>query len=1399
MPLSSSQPGIFRSSSGGGKSSFCFLVLLVLQLAAISARTQTLGSDSFSYAGGASLTGQNGGSGWLAAWASAPGSGNITVNATGLTYAGLTNTGGALVDADGSSHANGRQWFTPAVAFTNGTTIWFSGLLRYDVNNTSDILFLPFGQSNSATAGYGVAISAKPQANAASAGTNTTVYIRNNGSAYGIGGSSGPGLVAAVGLAKPVFVVGRFILSTSANSDTLDVWVNQTVAPTEDSVLRLTGFTAFRTTATSEGKLLIYTGFSAQGAVDEIAIGYSYADVTGNLATNPAPVITLTTPTNEMIFASPATVPLAATVTTNGHAIQKVQFLNGTTILNEDTTAPFTYNWPGVAASNYNVSARLVYDNGLAVQANATTIYVFDNSPVTVNVNAQSNRLAISPLIYGCNWAKSNELAELNYPLNRRGGEVESRYNWEINAHNLAKNWYFISNPDSVGGVPGADADLTVSHSFNGGADAIILVPMIGWMPKLGPNRSSTWSYSIAKYGPQTGNEPYGSQDAGNGVSAATGQNITTNDPTDASFFTNSLFQAGYIKHLTNRWGTAANGGVKYYALDNEPMLWDFVHRDVQKTNATKELIRDRIFEYGSMVKSIDPSAQILAANEWGWLDWKDYYPWLLAQCQNYHNTNGTRLLDYLTLHYYAALSGTEGSLQRTLQRNRSTRSLWDSNYTDESWINTKINLIPTMKAWVATNYPGTKIGITEYNWEGDGDIEGAVIQAEVLGIFGREGLDLATRWGSSANNPTNIIFKAMKMYRNYDGLKSTFGQTSVYAGGTNPDELATFAAERSADKALTVMVMNKQPVGNRSVTLSLANFTPNGTAEVWQLTASNVITRLADAVVSGNSLTATVPAQSITLFVLPSGIPIVAGAATNPTPVNGLGAVTLNPVLSWSPGTNAAYHFIYLGTSSNAVALATTNSPEFIGITAGTNFTPGSLAPLTTYYWRVDTKANAAATPGAVWKFTTDAQPPFAPVFVNFQPSGAATVPGYLVDGGSTYANRGNGQTYGWNVDHAGESRDRGVNADQLLDTLIHFITAGTWEIALPNGAYSVKVSVGDAGNPSTYTLNVEGVNYWNALALSANQFANQTRTVTVSDGKLTLDQGAAANKATRINYIEISAAAPSVASNPNPANGAANVATNAVLSWKAGSNVITHLVYFGTSSNAVALATTSSAEFKGSQTDTNYAPTGLALNQTYFWRVEEAGLATNAPGSVWQFATLSLTSPASNPSPANGALNVALAPTLTWTAGLNATSHHVYFGFNSNAVAVATTNAPEFKGSQAATNYAPGPLASSGRYFWRVDEVGATLAAGPVWTFATLVNSSASLSITGVFNGSFSVNLPSLPGQTYRVERTDQLSPTDWQVVSNGIPGSGAVIQISDPTATTTQRFYRAVILAP
>ena len=112
------------------------------------------------------------------------------------------------------------------------------------------------------------------------------------------------------------------------------------------------------------------------------------------------------------------------------------------------------------------------------------------------------------------------------------------------------------------------------------------------------------------------------------------------------------------------------------------------------------------------------------------------------------------------------------------------------------------------------TYYPGTQIGITEYNWGAENHINGATTQADIFGIFGREGLDMGARWTTpAASTPT---YKAMKMYRNYDGNKSTFGETSVAATAPNPDKVSAFAALRSTDGALTVMVINKSAVDER-------------------------------------------------------------------------------------------------------------------------------------------------------------------------------------------------------------------------------------------------------------------------------------------------------------------------------------------------------------------------------------------------------------------------------------------------------------------------------------------------------------------------------------------------------------------------------------------------------
>jgi O-glycosyl hydrolase len=110
-------------------------------------------------------------------------------------------------------------------------------------------------------------------------------------------------------------------------------------------------------------------------------------------------------------------------------------------------------------------------------------------------------------------------------------------------------------------------------------------------------------------------------------------------------------------------------------------------------------------------------------------------------------------------------------------------------------------------------------------------------------------------------------------MYRNYDGAGSAFGETSVQAVSADQSQLAIYAAQRTADSALTIMVINKTS-GDLTSSIALSNFQSSGKAQVWRYSSANLsaILRQTDAAVTANSISATFPANSITLLVVPAG-----------------------------------------------------------------------------------------------------------------------------------------------------------------------------------------------------------------------------------------------------------------------------------------------------------------------------------------------------------------------------------------------------------------------------------------------------------------------------------------------------------------------------------------------
>ncbi|HEY6204673.1 MAG TPA: glycoside hydrolase family 44 protein, partial [Chthoniobacterales bacterium] len=224
------------------------------------------------------------------------------------------------------------------------------------------------------------------------------------------------------------------------------------------------------------------------------------------------------------------------------------------------------------------------------------------NAAVRINVNAGADRHPINANIYGVADASPAALRDLNAPLNRNGGNSASRYNWLQNADNRGHDRYFESIGDT-NAVAGERGDIFIANSKTANAQAMLTIPMLDWVAKLGANRGPLASFSISKYGAQTGRDEQWFSDAGSGI-RPTGGYITGNDPNDANVPSSSAFQQNWVQHLITRWGMNANGGLRYYILDNEPSIWDATHRDVHPTGATMDEMRNRIVDFASMIKN---------------------------------------------------------------------------------------------------------------------------------------------------------------------------------------------------------------------------------------------------------------------------------------------------------------------------------------------------------------------------------------------------------------------------------------------------------------------------------------------------------------------------------------------------------------------------------------------------------------------------------------------------------------------------------------------------------------------------------------------------------------------------------------------------------------------------
>lgn len=481
-------------------------------------------------------------------------------------------------------------------------------------------------------------------------------------------------------------------------------------------------------------------------------------------------------------------------------------------------------------------------------------------SDIRFEVDAK-NTFEISPFIYGVNLYPPSGAIHSFATLFRLGGNNWTPYNWKNNATNAGSDHSHYNSAFLGGGeTAGAAVTQRVDKIRAAKAQALIQIPMSDYVAadKLDGDVKDTPDYLNKRF---RRNFPWFWQGA------------------DAT----QVYQNEFLAHLAERFGY----GSLFLELDNEPDLWDDTHpRIFQKPTYASYIAKAKEYAFlareagGSAAKIFAPSVATYngirnldkAADSNG----RHFIDFFLAEMRKESEAKGKRLLDVLDVHWYPQHTGSNGVVTcadnsdsvTARARVEAPRSLWDPTFQEKSWITNEtrkpINLIPDLRARIAAHYPGTALSFTEYYYGGGDHISGGIAQADVLGIFGREGIFAANLW-PLGHTQFKFTHAAFRCFRDYDGKGGRLGDTGAKATTSDP----TMSSIYSATNGVNILI-NKHEQSKKAVITFKENPTEKS-AETYVLSGANAVVQKGPAVKAATPgvYYYEMPAMSVTVFVI--------------------------------------------------------------------------------------------------------------------------------------------------------------------------------------------------------------------------------------------------------------------------------------------------------------------------------------------------------------------------------------------------------------------------------------------------------------------------------------------------------------------------------------------------
>ncbi len=500
---------------------------------------------------------------------------------------------------------------------------------------------------------------------------------------------------------------------------------------------------------------------------------------------------------------------------------------------------------------------------------------------VRMVVRGDLPRHPISRYIYGWNspdWTRARGVTFV-----RSGGNRMTAWNWETNASNAGNDYlfqndnYLCSNAgcDRPGEVARRAVDSAAAHD----ASIILTLPMAGYVAADtrggGDVRGSGASYLTARFRRSV---------ARKGAPFALTPSLTDD----------AVYQDEFVHWVDATYPAASRGAREvFYALDNEPDLWSSTHAEIHPARLTYAELLTRTTELAAAVKDASPAALVFGPVSYGWQGFvnlqdapdamgRDFLDTYLDGVRAASERAGRRLVDVLDLHWYPEAQGggvrvTDDGASTALAdaRVQAPRSLWDSRYTETSWISMwstsgPIALLPRMRAKIDAHWPGTRLALTEYYYGGGADISGGVAEADALGVFGREGIFAAAVWHTGMTDD-RFVYAAMAMYRDFDGAGGAFGDTSLAATVDADARAAVYASVDASGSSRMVLVLVNRDRSATTASLAVTDARRYTRGETWTLTADAASPRRgADLTAAAtNAFRVTMPARSVTTVVL--------------------------------------------------------------------------------------------------------------------------------------------------------------------------------------------------------------------------------------------------------------------------------------------------------------------------------------------------------------------------------------------------------------------------------------------------------------------------------------------------------------------------------------------------